>query len=493
MSSVSSLLPPHVGIPSPSKPAAVKPSPPIPLAATSITEARVTAGHPIVPIGDLAQRSTASAAHQEDGDASFSVVQDQAGRARWQLSLENWHLQLPPLGSRDGEHVGPETVLDVYVMLLARLHAADFPLDSCVRFSGASSIREMGWTRGRKRRSPTGKQYTQLDNALHYLRFLNIASEAVRQRLSTVYGAPVLSANLSILQSWIKSRPGRIADGVVYEARFSQDFVALLRQQDEVVHYPATQYLELSRGTPRALFRYLEALRCQAEEPSVTVRALDVAARLGSTRRDMEQSRLHPMLHEAHVELVAFKRLGALPTWSESSSGELLITYALHDAPSLGELLEASAIRYGVARRRASEWAANGLERLALVLAATAQGIITPTTGVPQMISNYIKSDRPIDAAALPHFAPGRGVCRPVKRCVDFDFLSEAYEETEGWILARPVVAAALRNHFMDRPRPDWVVDGLVHVAAREMRRAESLQDWKRRRGVAAMPPGGWR
>lgn len=478
-------------------PPAASPSPPIgsddrdetasslvPQPGTHLAEPTAVICRPLIPLGDLARaKATTVSPATSHNDTPFGFVR--AGDdLHWQLAVDDWRLTSPPLaGAGDGRTASAESVLDVYVGLLAAFAKAGLPADNTVRFAPGPFARELGWGAGSARGTPTGRQYRQLELALDYLRQANIESEAVRARLETIYGARVLRANVSVLQSWSKTAlVAGFGKAVQVEARFSDHFAALLRQEQEVVHYCAARYAELPRGVPRALFRYVEGLRAAASSPLVTVAASTVLAHIGSRRRDVEPSRMKAILDEPHQLLYANRVLGDLPGWSQSDSGEWHLTYLLECPPDLGPLLEETALAFGITRGLAHQWRATRLDRLTEVLAAAVQGILTPTRTIGAMAHHYVE-EYPglIDAEALPHFEPGRGIVPPRQRCQEFEFLKEQYHATRIWLNERPDVERALQRRFWSEARPAWVTDGLVLIAARRMRRADDLRTWRRR------------
>jgi hypothetical protein len=448
-----------------------------------IIEPSVTISRPIIPMGDISRRSPVTAAGGDTGPFEFRV--DKAGDLHWHLSLDDWDLTspvIPPMG--DVRAASFEAVVDVYVGLLSLFSADGLPSDNAVRCQRSSLIKLLGWCKGSKRGTPTGDQYVQLERALDYLRHANISSNAIWRQLETIHGACLLGGNLSVLQSWSKSvplMPHRIGNAVAVEATFSREFAELMRHESGVVQYCAATYMDLSRGLTRVMYRHLEGLRAVATEPTVTVDAGALLSHLGSRRRGLEPSRMHEILDESHAELFAHGIIGDLPTWSTSQTGQPEITYLLESAPDLSTLLEQTALDYGVTASSAGHWAKGQTERFAQVLAAAVQGILTPTRSIGRMVRDVIEHNRHIDPAALPHFEPGRGRLVPRQRCAEFEFLESQYAETSGWLKARPTIEAALRRQYKSPGRPEWVVDGLVLLAARRVRRAETLAAWKGR------------
>lgn len=449
-----------------------------------VVEPSMIVCRPIAPIGDLGRPRTASAAgHSLGPDVPFGYVQRGDG-LHWRLSTDDWCLTSPVLPTLAGEAAASaEAVLDVYVGLAMRFAAAGLPGHNTVRFSPGSFAMGLGWGAKSTRGTPTGRLYRQLDLALDYLRNASIESDMVRARLEQLYGVHFHRANFSVLQSWSKMAVvGGVGKTVRVEARFSEHFAALLRNDSGVVRYCAERYMRLPRGVPRALFRYVEGLRATTSGPMVVVPAPTVLSHIGIRRRGLPPSRMHEILDEPHRLLFANQILGDLPVWSKSPSGTTQLTYLLESTPDIGPLLRETALAYGVTPTLAEKWTAHRTDRLAEVLAAAVQGILTPTLRIGPMMHHYVdRNPCPIDPAALPHFEEGRGVTMPKPRSVEFEFLEEQYKATRDWLKERPEVGKALRRQFAGNGRLAWVVDGLVLLAARRMRRAESVKAWQHR------------
>lgn len=448
-----------------------------------IREPSVTISRPIIPLGDVSRRGAIVRAETDMSPFGFRL--SPSGDLHWRLSLEDWQLTSPTIREDGDAPVASfESVLDVYIGLLAQFSAAGFPADNVVRFERCALIKFLGWCGRSKRGTPTGDQYAQLERALDYLRNGNIASSQVMRQLDEINGTRTIGGNFSILQSWTKSVPlGRQRPGnsVAVEATYSREFADLLRHESGLVSFSAAKFTSLTRGISRALFRHLEGLRACTKEPTVTVDANALLAHLGSRRRDLEPSRMHEILDDAHVELYAHRIIGAHPTWSTSPTGKRVITYLLEGAPDLPKLLKQSALDYGVTGSSAEQWARGRTEQLAQVLAAAVQGILTPTKDIGRMVRNYVENSRHIDPEALPHFEPGRGLLLPGQRCVEFEYLELQYKETNDWLHAHPTIESTLRRQYTSLDRPLWVVDGLVLLAARPLCRADTLQAWKAR------------
>lgn len=439
---------------------------------------------PLAPLGDLSRARAASARRDLLGaDLPFQFLQN-GDDLHWRLSTDDWCLTspvLPPLAG--GPAASAESVLDVYVGLLMLFAEASLPEDNTVRFSPGQFAMGLGWGAKSARGTPTGRLYLQLDLALDYLRNASIESDMVRARLEQLYGVHFRRANFSVLQSWSKTAvAGGVGNAVRVEARFSDHFAALLRHDGGVVRYCAERYMRLPRGVPRALFRYIEGLRATTSGPMVVVPASTVLAHIGVRRRGLEPSRMKETLDEPHRLLYANQMLGDLPAWSKSDAGTTQLTYLLESTPDVGPLLVETARAYGITAILASKWAGHRTDRLAEVLAAAVQGILTPTKSIARMVHQYVDVKQcAIDPAALPHFEEGRGVTKPKPRCVEFEYLQEQYRASCDWLKERPEVGAALRRQFVGEGRADWVVEGLVLLAARRMRQAEGVKGWLRR------------
>ena len=460
---------------------------------SSLAEPSVTVCRPIVPLGDVARvRTAASGPVTTRLGEPFRFVKI-GGDLHWCLSTDDWHLTSPilPTGG-NGRAASSEAVLDVYIGLLLEFAQRGLPADNTVRFSPGPFTRALGWCAGSARGTPTGRQYRQLDLALDYLRHANIESEAVRAQLEAIYGVRLLRSNFGVLQSWSKAAvESGVGGAVEVEARFSDFFAALLRHDHGAVRYCGTLYAALPRGVARPLFRYIEGLRAGATSPSVTVLASSVLAHIGCRRRGLEPSRMKAILDEPHNVLLANRVLGDLPRWSESRTGEWQLTYLLDSTPELGLLLEETAAAFGVSRALSKDWAANRLDRFTEVLAAAIQGILTPTGTLGTMVHHYMERKSVlIDAGALPHFEEGQGLLLPERRSPEFGFLQQQYAATRAWLTERPEVEKPLRRQFATEARPNWVIDGLVLIAARGMRGAENLDAWKRRVYGVRCPAG---
>lgn len=439
---------------------------------------------PLAPLGDLDRARAASARGDSRGsDLPFQFLQN-GDDLHWRLSTDDWCLTSPVLSTLIGARAASaESVLDVYVGLLTLFAAAGLPQDNTVRFSPGPFAMGLGWGANSSRGTPTGRLYQQLDLALDYLRSASIESDMVRARLEQLYGVHFRRANFSVLQSWSKTAvAGGVGRAVRVEARFSDHFAALLRHDGGVVRYCAERYMGLPRGVPRALFRYIEGLRATTSGPLVVVPASTVLAHIGVRRRGLEPSRMKETLDEPHRLLYANQMLGDLPTWSKSEDGTTQLTYLLESTPDIRPLLEETARAYGVTATLASTWAASRTNRLAEVLAAAVQGILTPTRSIAKMIYHYVEvTPCATDPKLLPHFGDGQGVTSPKQRCPEFEFLEEQYGATRGWLAERPEVGKALRRQYAGDGRADWVVDGLTLLAARRMRQAEGVKKWLRR------------
>ena len=466
-------------------------TPDAPIAAsteTYVPEPSVTVCRPIVPLGDVSRsRPAGPAADDRFEGAPFHFIAE-GDCVRWRLSADDWRLTsptLPPIGEKTAS---AEAVLDVYVGLLAAFAEARMPANNTVSFSPGAFTRRLGWGAGAARRGPTGRLYRQLELALDYLRQASVESEAVREQLEAIQGVRLFRANFSVLQAWTKTGvPDGVGGAVRIEARFSDYFAALIRHDAGVVRYCASKYVELPRGVPRALFRYIEGLRAGAAEPMVTVPSATILAHIGSRRRDLEPSRMKAILDEPHQLLYANRVLGDLPVWSKSDSGEWQLTYLLESTPDLGPLLEETAIAFGITGTLARMWATTRAARLTEILTAAIQGILTPKLTIGAMVHYYLeKESGVIDAAALPHFEEGRGLLRPKQRCQEFEFLQEQYAVTRDWLNERPEIGKALRRQLAGAVvgRPGWVTEGLVLLAARRMRRADDVKAWRKRVGI---------
>lgn len=449
-----------------------------------VTEHITTIRLPLIPLGDMSLVGAATRV-VDIGIApppGFHFFRDVEGALRWRLVAADWQLTSPALNTgRAVSHASAEAVVDVYVGLLTEFAIAGLPLDNTVRFTQASLMRRLGWAAGSARRAPSGGGYNQLELALEYLRYANIESDAVRAQLEAIYGLRFLRADFSILQSWTKSAlDGCVGNAYRMEARFSDHFASLLRHEAGAVRYSAATYEALPRGISRALYRYICGLRATVGEPVTTVPGLTILGSLGSRRQQLAPSRMRAILDEPHHLLVAHGVLGDEPKWSESETGVEQVTYMLERAPDLTLLLEESALAFGVTAASARSWATDKPDVLAQVLAAAIQGILTPTASVARMVQNYIANPRLIDAGALPHFDPARGLL-PKQRCPEFEYLREEYTEATAWLARRPDVRGPLRRQYASPGRPDWVADGLVLLAARRMRNAQTISAWRKR------------
>lgn len=448
-----------------------------------IREPTITVCQPIVALGETAALSHASAG-ADAGDAPFRVVRDGDGYRTRLHASNDWIVISPRFTDAPGRTAASaEAVLDVYLGLLAAFASTDPQSDNVVRFTPAEFLRGLSWGTGSQRGAPTGRHYRQLDLALDYLRDASIESEPVRVRLESLLGVRILRANFSVLQSWTKSASVvGVGRPVQIEARFSDLFAALLRDEGRLTRYCATQYARLPRGVPRALFRYIEGLRTSATGSVATIAVPDLLARIGSRRRNIELSRVRDLLDEPHQILVANGVLGALPSWSTSKAGELQVEYVLETTSDIAGLAEETALTYGVTERLAADWAATRLDRLVEVLAAVSQGILTPTRSIARLLYHYVVAEHgPIDPKALPHFEEGRGLLRPKQRCREFEYLEEEYYATHAWLSDVPAVDQALRRQFAGSARAEWVTDGLVLLTARRLRGAPSVMKWKTR------------
>lgn len=448
----------------------------------------MTASRPIVALGDVNR----SAAKAEDvpGDAPFRFIDD--GGLRWLLATDDWRVTSPVLPTGNGKTASAESVLDVYVGLLSAFAEAGQPVDNTVTFTPAEFMRRLGWSVGRSardsgthRRTLTGPSYAQLTLALDYLRHASIECEAVRAALEAIHGVRLRRANLSVLQSWTQSvSSGAVGRASPIQARFSDHFATLLRHDAGVSRYSAEMYESLPRGVPRTLYRYLSARKRELDGPTLTIPALTLLAHIGGRRAKLAPSRMHEILDEPHHVLLAHGVLGDMPAWSKGPTGEMQLTYVLDRAPDMQQLLRETAVDFGVKPVSAQNWAANQEQRFAMILAAAIQGILTPKATIGAMVHNYMSANRSIDSKALPHFEPGRGITTPKQRSQQYEFLEEQYRDTRDWLRTRPEVGAALRRQMATTAHPEWVKDGLVLLAARRMRQADSIEVWKERVGL---------
>jgi hypothetical protein len=431
-----------------------------------VCEPLVLASRPLVPLGDSARRPP-------DPLRQLSVGSD-------------WVLTVPPARPNEGI-ASAEAVVDVYVDLIGEFTQANDRRSSAVTLNVAELSRRCGWT------SPTrhaaGSHYRQVACALNYLSDITIDSAGVRTELQRIIGVDIGVGPLRMVERW--SRPaGPTLPGqpVELEVHLTSEFVALLRSSLDEARYSASLYASLPRGVPRALYRYLSAVRQVAGEPEITMNAQTVLSHLGCRRVGLEPSRIKAILEEPHLHLYAANALGHVPTWTRSPDGDLHVTYMLEPQMDLAELLEESSLAFGVTPSSASSWSRDRTEALAEVLASAVLGIITPTGGIGPMVNNYLNSGRRIDPDALPHILPGRGITKPKKRHTDFDFIVEQCFENEAWLATRPRLRDALRRRYAEGRR-ESVVEGLVMLAARRMRGAESLAAWREKHGLVAPMP----
>ena len=452
------------------------------LVGSHVAEPMMTACRPIIILGDVKRHG----APLQTGIAAapFNFIQDDGG-LRWSLATDDWLLTSPilPVGQMKG--ASAEAVLDVYVGLLAAFADAGHPADNTVRFTPAELMRRLRWSAGSARKAPIGPNYQQLELALDYLRHASIECEAIRAALEAIQGVRLLRANFSVLQSWTQTAAsGAVGNAAPIEARFSDHFATLLRHHTGIVRYSAATFEALPRGVPRALFRYLESRKPGLDGPTLTVPAVTLLAHIGSRRRKLEPTRMQEMLDEPHNALYAHGVIGDMPAWSKDAAGRTQLTYVLDRAPDLQQLLRESAVAFGVKPSSAESWASREEQRFATVLAAAAQGIITPTRTIGSMVYNYMTSGRHIDPQALPHFEPGRGLLAPRQRSQEYEFLQEQYRDTRDWLASREEVAAALKRQLTCAGRVDWVTEGLMLLAARRMRGAEPLGLWRKKVGL---------
>jgi hypothetical protein len=431
-----------------------------------VCEPLVLASRPLIPLGDSARRLPAPVSQLTIGS--------------------DWVLNVPPARPNEGI-ASAEATLDVYVHLISEFARAGNHLKNSLTLNVAELSRRRGWTAPGGHAA--GSHYRQAMRALDYLSDVTIDSAEVRNELLRITGGDSAGQPLRIVERWTRpTGPTAPGQAVELEVHLTSEFTALLSGALDDARYSDSLYASLPRGVTRSLYRYLSAVRQVAGEPQITMKAQTVLSHLGCRRLGLEPSRIKTILEEPHLHLYAANALGKVPNWTRSPDGDLLVTYMLEPQTDLAELLEESSLAFGVTPTSAVAWSRDRTEALAEVLASAVLGIITPTHGIGPMTNNYLNSGRLIDPCKLPHFAPGRSITVPEKRHVDFDYLLEQFHATEAWLATRPRLREALRRRYAEGRR-ESVVEGLVMLAARRMRGAESLATWRERNGLAAPVP----